>query len=430
MDLKKLLERFENCPCGERHTVDIEDIIIEHGVKDSVGSIIADHTDEKKLLLVADNNTLSASDGVVESLVREGFDIKEQIYDDLRVADMPNVRLIEKLCADREIVLSVGSGSLNDICRLAAARQNKKFVLFATAPSMDGLASDTAPITDNNFKMSYQARQPFLIIADTQILAKAPEILKGSGFGDMMGKYIGLADWNLSHVLTGEKLCTAIEGLTWEATERIKSLADRITADDEESAKAVTEALTLTGIAMKFAHSSRPASGAEHILSHFWEIKKLEEGLVSDFHGRKVAVATLVMCRLYHKLASVENIKVKKEIIDWEAVKRAYGPALYKDVEKLNFPVRCTDAITPESIEKNWETLRNFVFKYVPRPDEMEKLLIKGGAPTTLEEIGVKPELGRSGLIYHPFMRKRVNYTTIIPMLDIDDPLTDDLLGI
>ena len=96
----------------------------------------------------------------------------------------------------------VGTGSVNDPCRLAAARENKMLCIFGTAPSMDGFASYSSPIVDGYFKASYPAKSPEVIIGDTRILAKSPVYLKAAGFGDMIAKYVGLIDWQISALVS------------------------------------------------------------------------------------------------------------------------------------------------------------------------------------------------------------------------------------
>ena len=191
------------CSCGMCHETAIKDIVIESGAVNTVGEVLKRNGFPKKLLLVADKDTLKAADGIVESL--KDFDIEYKIYDTLRVATMHEVNEVEELIKDREIgVLSVGTGSINDPCRLAAARQDKLLCIFGTAPSMDGFASYGAPIVDKGFKFSYSAKSPEVIIGDTKILATAPTNLKSAGFGDMIAKYVGLVDWKVSSLLTGE----------------------------------------------------------------------------------------------------------------------------------------------------------------------------------------------------------------------------------
>ncbi len=417
MDIRTLLAPRLSCPCGRPHRTDVLDIRIGSGLLAHVAAILHDNRFPAHLLVVADRNTLAASDGIVDILEKGGFVVTLKLYDDLRVADMTEVEVIEGLCAHVSAVLSVGTGSLNDICRLACYRQDKPFAIFATAPSMDGFASDTAPITADGFKMSYRAKQPEVIIADTKILAAAPAYLKSAGFGDMIAKYVGLADWKIAHLLLDEYYCDYVASITKEAADRIMALADKITAEDEEAAGAVMEALVFTGVAMKLAGCSRPASGAEHIVSHFWEIKKLEQGLLSDFHGKKCGVATLLIARMYRDMIAHEDVGTHAERVDWEAVKNAYGPTLYKDVEKLNFPTPLTIDIDPAYLRQVWPVIRRIVEENIPDEETMLDLMHRAGAATTVEEIAVSKELCEDGLKYHPYMRRRLNLSRLVPML-------------
>lgn len=115
-----------DCECGLHHYTAIKDIQIASGLVNNTGDILRKNEFPSELLLVADENTLKAADGIFESL--NGFDVSVKLYKELRVAKMEHVEEIEKLIAGKDIgVLSVGTGSVNDPCRLAAARQNKKY---------------------------------------------------------------------------------------------------------------------------------------------------------------------------------------------------------------------------------------------------------------------------------------------------------------
>ena len=318
IDLVKLKKEFENCPCGVKHELSIKEIAIGSGITPKTGEILSRNGFTDKLLFIADKNTLKAADGIKGAL--KDFTVVEKIYENLREATVSEVENVKKLLKGCDCVISVGTGSLNDIARKAAADLDKPLAIFATAPSMDGFASYNAPLTDGNFKITYAAKSPEVIIADTKILAAAPAYLKSAGFGDMVGKYVALIDWQVSHLITGEHYCEKVAALTRKATDKITALADRITAQDEESAAAVFESLLLTGIGMSFTKTSRPASGTEHILSHFWECKKLLKGELSDFHGRKVGVATLLILEEYKKLLQKESVKAKREVNDWQDI--------------------------------------------------------------------------------------------------------------
>ncbi len=416
MEINSIVSQLQGCPCGRKHTVEIRAVEIGHGILERTGAILRNNGFPDNILVVADENTLAASKGILEILRENGFSVKTQIYPDLRIADMRDVKRVQELSRDVDGILSVGSGSLNDICRYAARLENKEFAIFATAPSMDGFASGTAPITENNFKSTRQARQPSIILGDTGILARSPAILKGSGFGDVIAKYVAIVDWKVSHLTTGEYYCQAIADLTLGAVERMVALADKVSQEDEQTAGTIMEALVLTGLAMRLADSVRPASGTEHIISHFWEIKKLERGLISDFHGRKVGVGTLFTSKIYHWLIN-QDVHFVPENLDWDRIYAAYGPNFTPDVIKLNSPT-VTEETTAEKCNAAWPEIRRIVREELPTYETLYDVMKRAGCALSLEDIAVDPELGAKGLEYHPFMRHRMTLMRLIPMMD------------
>ncbi|MCL1951711.1 MAG: iron-containing alcohol dehydrogenase [Oscillospiraceae bacterium] len=416
MNLQTLLAPLRSCPCGRPHFLPPMAVEIGPGLLARTADILSSHGFPRALLAVADKNTLRASEGILEILAAGGFACTLQLYDDLRVADMRDVKALLPMCEGVGGVLSIGSGSLNDICRLAAFRAGKPFAIFATAPSMDGFASDTAPITQRNFKTSVPCRAPSVIIGDTEVLAAAPAVLKSAGFGDMLAKYVALVDWRVAQLTVGEYLCPQIVSLVEDALRRVTSMAHRVTANDPETAGAIMEALVMTGLAMTLAGCTRPASGCEHMISHFWEIKKLERGELSDFHGRKVAVATLLAAELYHALASVEAMGFHADATDWDAVYAAYGPNFARDVRACNTPT-VTDETTPALLRERWPEIRKIVREGLPSSAELLALLRAAGAPTAPAEIGVAPELAAAGLAFHPYLRHRMTLSRLRGMM-------------
>ena len=421
IDLAKLKKDFENCSCGVKHELNVKDIRIGSKITAKTGEILRENNFPTDILFVADKNTLAVADGILPAL--KGFNLTKKIYENLREATVKEVNVIKELLSKVDGVISVGTGSLNDICRMAAAELDKPLCIFVSAASVAGVISYNAPpiavhvgSTDGNFKVTYAAKTPESIIADTAILASSPTILKGAGFGDMVGKYVGLIDWQVSHLITGEYYCEKVAMLTKSATDRIMALADRVTLNDEESAAAVFEALLLTGIGMSFTKTSRPASGTEHILSHFWECKKLLDGELSDFHGRKVGVATLLIMDKYGELLKRESVKAHKEIIDWEDVYANYGE-LSAEVKKLNTPDTITDGINPADIEEKWGEIRKIIAS-VPSKEKIYSAMVKAGAATNTDMIAVSNQLKEQGLKYHPYMRRRLSLYRLSYMLE------------
>lgn len=404
----------KECSCGKKHETTIEDIRIEAGIVASVGEILNENGFSKNLLLVADKNTLKAASGISDALSQ--YNVTYKIYDDLRVAAMENVAEIEAMIKGKEIaVISVGTGSLNDICRLAAARQNKKLCIFATAPSMDGFASYSAPIVSGGFKSSYPAKSPEVIIGDTRILASAPSELKSAGFGDMVAKYIGLIDWKISALISGEYYCEKIASLTRGAVDELMTMADKVTSNDEYTAGKIFESLLKTGIGMSFAQNSRPASGSEHIVAHLIECKELEDGIIPNYHGDDVGVCTLEMLKYYNESATHQTIETKTEEVDWSDIFRFYG-SMEDDVRKLNFPENIIDGVDKDILREKWPQICQII-KSVPDYSTCKEAMMRAGCKTDIRAIGKDKSFFEDCFNYSPYMRKRLTLLRLKDMI-------------
>ncbi len=413
-EILKIIDSFKaSCPCGKEHRTAIRDIRIGSELVKNVGNILTENGFPKNLLLVADKTTLAAACGIEDSLA--GFDVEYHIYDTIRVATMEHVNELCTKLSGRDIgVLSVGTGSVNDPCRLAAARENKMLCIFATAPSMDGFASDSSPIVDNGFKSSYPAKSPEVVIGDTKILASAPRELKSAGFGDMIAKYVALIDWRISALLTGEVCCDRVAALTREAVDELMGMADKVTANDETTAGKIFEALLKTGIGMSFTGTSRPASGAEHIVSHLLECIELRDGIIPNYHGDDVGVATLEVLKFYNRLAEYDEITAVKEELDWKEIYAFYG-SMEDDVRRVNEPDNIIDKISPEALSAHWREIRDIIHS-VPSYEECCTAMEKAGCKLTVADIGKDETLFRNCMKYSPYMRRRL---TLLRMKDM-----------
>lgn len=415
MNIMEIIEDFKkDCSCGKKHETAVKDVLIESGAVLRVGEVLKRNNFCQNILLVADENTLKASDGIIKSL--DGFEIDYKIYKDLRVATMEQVDEIEALINNKEIsVLSVGTGSVNDVCRLACARQNKKLCIFATAPSMDGFASFGAPIVNKGFKSTYPAKSPEVIIADTKILANAPAELKSAGFGDMIAKYIGLVDWKISTLLTNEYYCEKIANLTRSAVDELMLLADKVCLNNEYVAGKIFEALLKTGIGMSFAKNSRPASGSEHMIAHLMECIELREDIVPNFHGDDVGVCTLEMLKYYNELAEMECIETQNEVVEWNDVYLFYGE-MADEVKKINMPDNVIDDVDKEKLKNRWSDIRKIIHS-VPTYEECATAMEKAGCKMSVDDIGKDKKFFAKCVKYSPYMRKRLTLLRLRDMI-------------
>lgn len=290
------------CSCGKRHSVGIKKIIIESGCLQQLPQVIKE-LGAKQVFILADTNTWRVAGEKADKLLEEaGFSRNGKIFKTEKPL-VPNEATIggalAAMEAEDDLILAVGSGTINDTARLLSARTGIPYVIAATAPSMDGYASTVSPMILEGHKITKPAVYPTAIVADISIMKDAPAEMLTAGFGDIIGKYTALADWKLARDLKGEYYCEESAALMARALERCAENAAGLIARDPKAIQLVTEALVLSGVAMGLVGNSRPASGAEHHFAHFWEVDALNHGEEHPLHGNAVGAAAVVSASLY-----------------------------------------------------------------------------------------------------------------------------------
>ena len=303
MDINKLLAGID-CACTKSHNCEIKWVYIEENAIQHLSAIC---TDYQNILLVADENTYGAAGDRTANALK-GKAIRKIIFPGSKIL-IPDEKAIESVRAELggiDLIIGIGSGVIQDLCKYASFYNNVPYMVVATAPSMDGYASNGAAMITAGMKVTYSAGLPVAIIADTTVIKNAPIDMIKSGYGDIIGKYSALNDWKLSRIVNDEYFCEYIYKLTSEQIERTTEVADKIMQRDEDGIKQLMEALIIIGIMMSFAGSSRPASGSEHHLSHFFEITGIIDGTEYLPHGTDVAYSTFVIAELREKILSSE----------------------------------------------------------------------------------------------------------------------------
>ena len=299
MDINKLL-RGVNCACGKMHTCDIEYVYIEENATQRLSEICGNY---HNILLVADENTFAAGGEKTLSALTDKR-IGKVIFSGAEIL-VPNeiaIREVQNNLDNIDLIVGIGSGVIQDLCKYVSFYNKVPYMIVATAPSVDGYASNGAAMITDGMKVTYPAGLPKAIIADTSVLIHAPIEMLQAGYGDIIGKFSALNDWKLSHCINGEYFCQYIYDLTYDQIQKTLSLADGILKRNEESIKALMEALVVIGVLMSFAGSSRPASGSEHHLSHFFEITGIIDHTDYFPHGIDVAYSTVITTKLREKL--------------------------------------------------------------------------------------------------------------------------------
>ena len=304
MNINEILKGVECKACGKTHLCPIENVYIEKNATKYLPEITSKYNN---ILLVADENTYKAGgEGVEREL--NGKIFKRVIFSGATVL-IPNEDAIEKVTNEingADLIIGIGSGVIQDLCKYVSLVSKIPYMVVATAPSMDGYASSGAAMILKGMKETVSAGLPKAIIADTDVLKNAPMEMIKAGYGDIIGKYSALNDWELSRVVNGEYFCQYIYDTTYEMIEKTLNTAEGLLKRDGDSVKALTEALIVVGIMMSFLGNSRPASGSEHHLSHFFEITGIVKNEPYLAHGIDVAYSTVVTAEIREKLLKKE----------------------------------------------------------------------------------------------------------------------------
>ena len=414
-DLSMLLGRRDDCPCGMPHSCEIGSVIIRRGAIEELVALTAGF---EHVLLVCDENTRRAAGERVDKLL--GSKIRSRVTyvsDGFLVPDEAAVEILKGgVSTQTDLIIGVGSGVINDLCKYVSFELGLPYFIVATAPSMDGYASKGAAMLFGNMKITTNAAPPAAIIADTDVLKDAPLEMLKAGYGDIIGKYSCLNDWRLSHIVNGEPLCEYVYGLTRAATDSVAPLAEAILSRDEESIATLMRALIVVGIAMAYMGNSRPASGSEHHLSHFFEVVGLLRGEPYFCHGIDVAYSTYLTALIRSALIACEKpVAHPFSPSEWEEnIKRVYATennsrAADGIIEMQNRLGWIFEDKMP-IYEEKWQQICSVLLDS-PTPDEVEAMLCKIELPLDSFKETYSPEKIRDAVRYAKDLKDR--YTVL-----------------
>jgi len=261
------------------------------------------------LLIISDRNTHAALGARLAQVLAAGGLPVEAVVLQSREVVADAAHILEVLLAidgGGRSLLAVGSGTITDIVRFVAHRTHQPLISVPTAPSVDGYASVGAPLVVGTYKQTITATAPAAIFADLETLCAAPPLMIAAGFADMICKYSSLADWHLGHLLWGERYDEAIAQDTLLAVRRVRDAAPAIARHDKDGIRCLMQGLVDSGLGILAFGASHPASGAEHHLSHFWEMKLLRERRPAILHGIKVGLGAVLTAGYWEEIRHID----------------------------------------------------------------------------------------------------------------------------
>ncbi len=374
---------------GEIVTLPVREILIEPGLTQNTGELLEKHRAEK-FLLVCDETTYEIQGRAIEgSIKKKGWQVAVKIFpsDAEPTAENAERIKIKKHAANAEMIIASGSGTINDLCKYSSFFLKIPYVVFATAPSMNGYASANASIKIGRYKKSIPAHMPAAIYLDLDILAGAPARLIKSGVGDLLCRMTAQADWLVSHLVLGSEYKTAPFVLLEENERQLHELAPELLNGNLEAMRILAEGLILSGIGMYITGSSAPASQGEHLIAHYMEM--LHPELPKTFHGEQIGVTTLTMQDIQETLLKTK-ISVGDYVVDEERIllklgteigMQAVRQARAKAEKYENMQAR-------EKMNDEWKSISGKILPLLAGKEKIYDTLKKIGAATTPGDLG------------------------------------------
>lgn len=429
-----LTERIESlcghswrCACGKRHAIPTQRVLIEENAAERLPALLNTLCGAGAVVVAADQTTRAVLGRRVENQLRDaGRAVGIVIFESGLEAEAEAVQnVVAQVRHDVAALVSVGAGVINDITKMAAHLTGRKYVSVATAPSQNGFASPIAAFTEDGIKVTKPATPAVAVVGDADTLAHAPLPLIRAGFADLLGRTTANADWLLTHLVKGEYYCTRPFEIVAEAEATSRDEAEAIGRAERHAVETLMAALVLSSFSMVVAGSSAPASGGEHLISHYLDGKHEwhhHRSLEQRLHGLQVGVTTLMMARLYERLLSLSASDINLATIyqrypSWEDeekdIHQHYGAAADAAIEQYHRKYQPWDKkeVVLQNLLHRWDDLCAALRPIVSPPASIENALQAVGAFTTPAELGLSSEQMREALLNARYLRSR--YTVL-----------------
>lgn len=392
------------CACGKDHRMETVFSVIEGGCLRDLAKYMREYDLGGYTVAVYDENTYRATAD------RHPMVDLEVVLppDNLHANEHGVALLMDQLPQNTGVLVAIGSGTVHDITRYCAYQKGVDFVSCPTAASVDGFCSSVAVMTWHGCKKTLTAVAPKIVVADTDIIKNAPIRLARSGYGDMVGKFVALTDWKIARLLKEEFYCDRIADMTLEATEAVMQCAADMLEGDAAAFEKLMYGLLLSGLAMQMMGNSRPASGAEHHISHIIEMEPPALGVHSDaLHGEKVGVGTLLVIEEYRKLCARDP----REFIDYprytnERIAAVFGDEMAPGIIDEN-AADVAVGIRADDLRENWAAICA-ILDTLPSVEDLRAQYAALGVKATLADIDVAQDKQPALIELSPMVRNRL----------------------
>jgi glycerol-1-phosphate dehydrogenase [NAD(P)+] len=416
------------------------------GVNGSTPRVFRQQFGKLPAIVVADVNTYLAAGRSVD----EAFRAAGQPVLDPFIFRAPGLYAEHSYVAELQAALrghsaipvAVGSGTINDLTKLAAHRIGRPYLCVATAASMDGYTAFGASITYEGAKQTFLCPAPTAVVADVDVICAAPGEMNAWGYADLLAKVTAGADWIVADAVRVEPIDRQAWAIVQGRLRELVSDPAGVRARSPAAISRLVEGLMLGGFAMQSARSSRPASGAEHQFSHLWDMQHHVHNGHPPSHGFKVGIGTLAVTALYERLLAKDLSQLDVEGCcsawpDEEAwVARArdlLGEGNLAEGAARELRAKfCGPAQLGEQLrllQAVWPNLRERLSAQLLPLATLRRMLREAGAPTEPEQIGITRERLRASYWQGFCIRRRFTVLDLAVRTGLLDPCLDEIFG-
>ena len=404
---------------------DTKVFVMADGALARVPEVFKDCFKDQKAIIIADCNTWKAAgEEVFANMTEAGIDTASFLIPDEHFhAEWPYVEMVEaQIKFSGAIAVAVGSGVINDLCKLGSHHLGQSYLCVPTAASVDGYSSFGASISYQGLKQTFECPAPLAIVADASVIAAAPKEMTAAGYADLAAKIPCGAEWMIADLFGTEPIVPDAWHVLQDVLDGILSDPEGVAAGDRDAISDLFIGLTLSGIAMQIARSSRPASCTDHLFSHYLDMTGHRYKGELQSHGFQVAIGTLTMCAFFDEFLKMDltRLDVDKCIAAWPTLEQERERALelFKDFvsPKLGYDsigVKYADAegvrVQLTKVKEQWPELKKQYRAQVFTFEKMQRLFKIVGAPSDPSEIGVTREQLKSLVPFTQLMRYRIN---------------------
>ena len=415
-------------------------------ILDRVPQMFVEQFPAKRALIVADENTWrAAGEAVYGYLQSAGVECEEPyIFTDPHLhAEWKFIEeLDERLAKSDAIPVSVGSGTINDLCKLCSYHQSRPYMCVATAASVDGYSSFGASITYKNMKQTFTCPAPKAILADVGVMAKAPKEMTAAGYADLAAKIPAGAEWIIADFVGSEPIHDAAWHISQDGLKAALSDPEGVAALKPEAIAPFVEGLMLSGFAMQAARSSRPASCTDHLFSHLWNMRNHTYQGVTPSHGFQVSVGTLMMCAMFDQMykSDFTQLDVDAAVAAWKSADQVRHEAEELFVGEAFAELGVTEIMAKYDdkdevrrqlnlAKANWPDLKAKLQAQCYTFDQMYRSLAIVGAPVKPEDVGISKAQMKADVPFVRHIRRRYNMMDLGLRAGLLDTWVDGVFG-